>query len=112
MKVTVRTPAGLDLATASLLHTQDGLEALLDEVPRSNGLLMYYFGKNGRKVVIEGDRFERFAQLSTRYQRTGRTWHIALTEALPAVQVAIARERMTMFPIANAAESNALQLAS
>jgi hypothetical protein len=57
-------------------------------VPRSNGLLAFYFGKGGRNVTICAGEREFEAGLSTRYERNARTWHIVLATAGPEMLAA------------------------
>lgn len=60
----------------------NGSTARLVRLPRANGLLAYYFGRNGRRVVVETPDGNVEGHLNTHWERFGRVWEVVLAHAV------------------------------
>ena len=60
----------------------NGSTARLVRLPRANGLLAYYFGRNGRRVVVETPDGNLEGHLNTHWERFGRVWEVVLSHAV------------------------------
>lgn len=74
---TILDKDGHEIADATLEIPVNGSTARL-RVPRANGLLNYYFGRGGRKVLVDTPDGRVEGHLNTHWERFGRVWEIVL----------------------------------
>ncbi len=75
---TIYSTNGERIADATLELPVNGRTAQLRNLPRSNGLLAYYFGQGGRRVYVDTPDGRMEGRLNTRWERFGRAWEIVL----------------------------------
>lgn len=75
---TIYNDGGEPIAEATLELPVNGTTAQLRGLPRSNGLLQYYFVQGGRKVQVDTPDGRVEGRLNTRWERFGRAWEVTL----------------------------------
>ncbi len=81
---------GSFLATAVMRPADGGRALLLSRVVGKGRLLGYYFGRGGRKVLIETGDFRLRGRLRTRWLENERLWIVDLDEGTARAERAVA----------------------